>query len=186
MRLGTRITVFDEQKAEGVTFYKVADPTAGSGWVQGEAFAGTFRKGDDQKLVNLVLASKGFTKIHRATIFLDVFEKSDLRPLMLLLYGDLIEVAADEISGRATENLIRREMAVTRAPVHSFYLNYKELDEYLRIGISFVFNADTKMLHYNGDSWYEILRKFPEAEETIAARERIKSLNEKMDRKAKK
>lgn len=184
LRRGTRITVFENKDADGVTFYRIADPTAASGWIQGQAFAGTFRKGDDLRLMSLVLNSDGYTKIHRGAIFLDLFKDSQLRPFMLVIFGDSIEVAADEISERASAELIRREMAVTRAPVHSFYLNFYELDEYRRLGIKFAFNANTLKLHYNGASWFEVLERYPESEQSIQARERVASLKEKMERKA--
>ena len=180
LETGTVVRILAEKTGDGVLFYRASDSTAVSGWIQSESIAGTFRKNDDQRLVRLILGSTGYTQIHRSAIFLDLFPDSTIRPTILLLFGDLVEEHAAAISERATENLIRREMAAARAPLHSFYLNYRDLDAYRMLGIRFLFNANTLILHYNGDSWFEITRKFPESAESIEARERIRALEAKM------
>ena len=180
LAIGDKVTVFEEKSGDGVSFYRVADNTAVTGWIQVQSLVGTFRKNDDQRLVRLILGSTGFTQIHRASIFLSLFRESQIRPTVLLLFGDLIETHAAEISERAQSNLVRREMAAAQAPVHSFFLNYHELDRYRKLGIRFLFNARTRMLHYNGDAWLEITNKFPESEVSIEARERFRSLESKM------
>ncbi len=177
---GTEITVFEEKEADGVSFYKVSDKSAQTGWIQSEAIAGSFRKNDDGRLARLIFGSSGFVQVERCAIFLKVFDDSKIRPTILLLFGDLLEDYAAEISKNATEQLDRREMAAAQAPLHSFYLNYPELDPYRELGIRFLFNSSTKIIHYNGDSWFEITRKFPESSQSIEARERIKSLTAKM------
>ncbi|MEZ5307312.1 MAG: hypothetical protein R2684_09230 [Pyrinomonadaceae bacterium] len=180
LKIGEHVTVMEEKEADGVLFFRVATPSAMSGWVQAEALSGSFRKNEDFRLSNLILSSDGRTQIERSAIFLELFPKSDLRPSVLLLFGDLLESMAEEISLRASESLVRREMAAARAPLHSFYLNYPELDPYLKLGVKFLFNDDTLKLHYNGDSWFELTNNFPNDPLTIEARERIKSLEKKL------
>jgi hypothetical protein len=182
LKTGSLLTVFDQKKADGVLFFKVSDRTALTGWIQGQAFAGTFRKNDDFGLVRLIHGSSGFIQIQRCAIFLNLFPTSELRPTILLLFGDRIESLADAISKRAKETLIDREMAAAKAPVHSFYLNYHELDRYRALGIRFFFNEETNTLHYSGDAWFEITTNHPNSEATIEARERIKSLTTLMDK----
>jgi hypothetical protein len=101
-----------------------------------------------------------------------------------LLFGDLIEDQARKISIEATRKLVRREMAATDAPLHSFYLNYSALDRYQRLGIMFFFNADMKMLHYNGKTWEEIVKRFPKSSEAEEAKKRLESLKQKLEEKA--
>ena len=141
------------------------------------------RRGDDERLARLVQSSEDFDQIERATIFLENFPKSSLRPAMLLLFGDLIEEAAATLAREAARRLNRREMSATGAPLHSFYLNYTSLDRYRRLGVNFVFNPNTKMLHYDGASWREIIAKFPKSTEAAEAQKRLDSLKEKMERK---
>ena len=161
----------------------MADRTAVSGWIQAEAIAGKFRKNDDQRIAQLILGSSGFPKVHRSVIFLELFADSPYRPTILLLLGDEVEEQAATISQNARKTLKRREMAAARAPLHSFFLNYEELDRYRLLGIRFFFNRETQMLHYSGDSWFELTRKFPNSPLTIEARERITSLRKKMQGK---
>jgi hypothetical protein len=184
MRRGRTISISGTREADGVTFYRVnLSASEGAGWVQAEAVVGKFRRGDDERLARLVQSSEGFDQIERATIFLENFPKSPLRPAMLLLYGDLIEETAAALSREATRRLNRREMAATGAPIYSFYLNYTSLDRYRRLGIGFVFNSNTKILHYDGGAWKEILTKFPKSPEAAEAQKRLDSLKEKLGRK---
>ncbi|NNE65194.1 MAG: SH3 domain-containing protein [Pyrinomonadaceae bacterium] len=183
LETGTKLTVFEEKEGDGVLFYKVSDRTAVTGWIQAEAIAGSFRKNDDQRVAQLILGSSGFQKVHRSVIFLELFPDSPFRPTILLLLGDEVEDQAAAISENARKNLKRREMAAAQAPLHSFFLNYEELDRYRNLGIRFLFNGNTQILHYNGDSWLELTRNFPESSLTIEARERISSLTKKMQAK---
>jgi hypothetical protein len=183
MRRGRAISISGARDSDGVTFYRVNLSAEGVGWVQAEAVVGKARRGDDERLARLVHSSEGFDQIERATIFLENFPKSPLRPAMLLLFGDLVEENAAVISREATRRLSRREMTATGAPLHSFYLNYTSLDRYRRLGIGFVFNSNTKLLHYDGAAWKEILTKFPKSPEAAEAQKRLDSLKEKLERK---
>jgi hypothetical protein len=183
MRRGRTISISGARDADGVTFYRVNLPAEGVGWVQAEAVVGKFRRGDDERLARLVQSSEGFDQIERAMIFFENFPKSTLRPAMLLLFGDLVEENAAVISREAARRLSRREMTATGAPLHSFYLNYTSLDRYRRLGIGFVFNSNTKILHYDGAAWKEILTKFPKSPEAAEAQKRLDSLKEKLERK---
>ena len=180
---GREITVAESRQADGVTFYRVNTSTKSSGWVQADALAAAFRNGDDERLARLVQASDGFNRIERAAIFLELFSSSPLRPPILLLFGDLIEEEAAKLSGRATRNLDRREMAGSGAPLHSFYLNFPFLDRYRKLGVVFLFNSNTKNYHYDGATWKELIKKYPNSPEAAEAQKRLDSLMEKLEKK---
>jgi hypothetical protein len=180
MRRGRAVTVLESREADGVTFYRVLAIPNTQGWVQKEAIAGKFRRGDDERLAYLVQASDGFDQIERAQLFLENFPGSPLRPSILLLFGDLMEEIALKMSSDAAKRLSRREMAASGAPLHSFYLNYASLDRYQRLGIGFVFNSKTRLFHYDGKSWREIIQKSPATNEAKEAQKRLDTLKEKM------
>ena len=181
MRRGRVVMISETKVADGVTFYRVVAVPNTQGWVQKEAVAGKFRRGDDERLARLVQSSDGFDQIERARIFLENFHDSPFRPSILLLFGDLMEEIALKLSAEAAKRLSRREMAASGAPLHSFYLNYSSLDRYQRLGIGFVFNSSTRLFHYNGASWYEIVRKSAATNEAKEAQKRLDFLKEKME-----
>lgn len=179
---GRRIAIGESKNADGVTFYRVNMSSKTSGWVQADAIASVSRAGDDERLAKLVQGSQGFERIERASIFIEMFPKSSFRPSILLLFGDLVETESEKLSGRATRSLDRREMAASGAPLHSFYLNYPFLDRFRKLGIVFLFNSNTRNYHYDGETWKEIVRKYPESREAVEAQKRLNSLREKLER----
>lgn len=181
MRRGREVVITETKEADGVTFYRVTAVPKVSGWVQKEAVAAKYRRNEDERLARLVQASEGFEQIERARIFLENFPNSVFRPGILLLFGDLLEEAALRLSTEAARRLSRREMAASGAPLHSFYLNYAGLDRYQRLGVIFLFNPATRLFHYNGASWREIIEKFPASNEAAEAQNRLDSLKKKME-----
>ena len=181
MRRGRSVTISAIKEADGVTFYRVTAVPKLTGWVQKEAVAGNLRRGDDERLARLVQGSDGFEQIERARIFLENFPDSPFRPSILLLFGDLMEEIALKLSAEAAKRLSRREMAASGAPLHSFYLNYSRLDRYQKLKIVFLFNSDTKLFHYNGASWRELIEKYSTTNEAAEAQKRMDALKEKME-----
>lgn len=184
MRLGRIVTISGVKEADGVTFYRITALPKSYGWVQAEAVFGKFRRGDDERFARLIQASGDFDQIEKATIFLETYPVSPLRPAILLLLGDLTEEISLKLSNDATKKLSRREMAASGAPLHSFYLNFVSLDRYRKLGIEFLFNPSMKRFHYNGASWREIVEKFPGSAESAEAQKRLEALAEKMKMKA--
>lgn len=180
MRLGRKVKILATVKNDGVTFFKIEAPPQNYGWIQSDALLGKFRKGDEERLARLVYASKAFEQIELASAFLELYPASDYRSAMLLLYGDLIETAAVKLSRDAVKRITPRAIAATGAPEHSYFLNYVSLDRYRRLGIVFLFNPSTKKYHYNGDSWNEIMKNFPDTVEAKNAEVRLTALKEKM------
>lgn len=115
------------RSADGVTFYRVAVTRRTGGWVQSEAIVSAARKDDDARLLRLIRSSEDFDRIARARIFLDVFARSPLRPVALMLLGDEAEKSAAKLSRDAARRLDEKEMAAGGAPVFSYYLNFNGL-----------------------------------------------------------
>ena len=180
MRRGRELIIQETKAADGVKFYRVTALPNNFGWVQSDAVVGLSKTGDDERLARLIQGSDNFDKIERAAIFVDNFPNSTLRPSVLLLLGDLSEEIALRLSKDANKTLNNREMAASGAPFHSFFLNYTSLDRYKKLGINFLFNVETKSFHYGGESWREIVRRFPASSEAVEAQKRLDSLKEKL------
>jgi hypothetical protein len=76
--------------------------------------------------------------------------------------------------------LDEKEMQASDARIESFYLSYNGLDRYRRLGITFLFNKKTKTYHYDGQSWKELLQRFPNTNEAKEAKKRLENLQSKM------
>ncbi len=63
MQNGRKISILGSKEADGVTFYRITAPPNNYGWVQAEAIAGKFRRGDDARLAKLIQSSDGFEQI---------------------------------------------------------------------------------------------------------------------------
>jgi len=161
---------------DGMNFYRVAVTRRTRGWLPADAVVSPARAGDDEKLLRLIRGSEEFDRIARARIFLDNFQRSPLRPAVLLLFGDEAEQAAAKLSRDAARRLDAREMAAGGAPIDSYFLNFNGLDRYNKLGITFVFDRAAKRYHYDGDSWREIVRRYPRSLEAAEARKRLDAL----------
>ena len=181
MRRGRKVIVMGIAEADGVKFYKVTAPPSSFGWVQADAVFGKFRQNDEERLARLVQASDGFDQIEIATEFFSLYPNSNLRPAILLLFGDLLEEVAVKLSRDANSRLHRSEMAASAAPMHSYFLNFVSLDRYRKLGVVFLFNLSQRAFHYDGTGWKEIVSRFPDSSEAVEARKRLETLKEKMD-----
>jgi len=183
MQRGRRVQILGVAAADGVKFFKVTAPPRNFGWVQAEAVFGKFRAGDEDRLVRLMHATDGFEQLEIAVQFFQIYPDSKLKPAVLLLFGDKIEEAAARLSRDATSRISRQEMVASAAPMHSYFLNFNMLDRYRRLGIVFLFNPFTRLYHYNGASWKQIVEKYPGTNEAAEAQKRIDSLKLKMEKK---
>ncbi|MDT5061232.1 MAG: hypothetical protein QOH63_1691 [Acidobacteriota bacterium] len=178
MSRGRVVAVKGAKRApDGVTFYRVAVTRRTGGWVQSEAVVSLVRKDDDERLLRLIQNSEDFDRIIRARIFLDVFQRSPLRPMVLMIYGETAEKAAGKLSRDAVRRLDEKEMAAGGAPAFTYFLNFNGLDRYRRQGITFTFDRATKQFHYDGASWREIVRRYPRSPEAEEARKRLEALS---------
>jgi hypothetical protein len=159
--------------SSGIVFYLVNVTSRTHGWIQREAIVAPWRRGDDERLVNLIREAIDFDRIVRTRIFLDHFPRSPLRPEVLLLLGD----TAEQVAEKLTKDAARKISIHADVPDSSLYLNHSGLDRYNRQGVTFVFDENSKRLHYNGAAWREILRRFPRSQEALKARKRLTELN---------
>jgi len=181
MSRGRRVQILAVTEADGVRFYKVAAPPTSTGWVQADAIFGKFHPGDEKRMFELIQALDGFDRIETATQFFQLYPASQFKPAVLLLFGDVLEdLAVNKLSKEANSRLKRPEMAATGAPLHSYFLNFVSLDRYRKLGITFLFNPTERKYHYNGDSWREIVAKFPTASEVTEAKKRLETLTARM------
>lgn len=185
MRTGRILTILNVKKFDGLTFFRVSFPPKNVGWVQAEAVIRKNKREDEERLAKLIPASEGFEQLERGTLYLENFPNSPLRPAMLLLLGDLAEESAGKLGRDALRQLDKREMSASGAPLHSFYLNHSSLDRYRKIGINYWFNSSTKLFHYDGTTWREIIAKYPKSNEAGEAKKRLESLDLKMKAVAK-
>ncbi|MFL6230053.1 MAG: hypothetical protein ACJ741_14875 [Pyrinomonadaceae bacterium] len=167
--------------ADGVTFYQVNVTRRTRGWLQSESFVTPVRAGDDVRLLALVKASRGFDRVERARIFLDLFPRSPLRPAALLFYGDAAEEAAATLSRAASNRFADDRLPADGAPARSYYLNFNGLDRFRRQGVTYVFDAAAKQFHYDGEAWHEILRRYPRSAEAAPARARLEAVSARVD-----
>lgn len=174
---GRAVSITGARRAgDGLTFYRVAVTRRTRGWLPAESVASPARAGDDERLLRLIRGSGEFARVARARIFLDHFQRSPLRPAVLLLFGDEAEAAASKLSRDAARRLDAREMAAGGAPLESYFLNFNELDRYNRQGVTFVFARAAKRFHYDGASWREVVRRYPRSAEAAEARRRLDAL----------
>lgn len=179
---GRRVQIQGVEEADGVKFYKVAVPPSNFGFIQADAVFGDFRPDDDKRLAQLVTAATGFDQIELAMEFFKMYPASQFRPPILLLAGDLLEESAATLTKNANSRLRRGEMAASGAPIHSYYLNFNQLDRYRKLGVTFLFNVSTRSFHYNGATWQELVTKHPTAPESADAQKRLDTLKTKMAR----
>lgn len=164
--------------ADGVTFYQVVVTRRTRGWLQSESFAAPSRAGDDARLLNLIKASRGFDRVERTRLFLDLFPRSPLRPEALLLYGEAAEESAATLSRAASNRLDEERLPTDAAPLHSYYLSFNGLDRFRRQGIRFTFDRAARQFHYDGESWREITRLYPQSRAAVAARKHLDALRQ--------
>ena len=171
---GRRVTIVGAGSRQGFHFYRVAVTRRTRGWIQREALVVPSRRGDDERLLQLILASSEFDRIARARIFLETFPRSVLRPGVLLMLGDEASKVALKLSRDADRRLDPTEMKATGAPVSSYFLNYNGLDRYRKLGLVFRFDPATKHYQYDGATWLELIRRYPTSAEAREANHRLR------------
>jgi len=166
-----------KRNRDGVDFYRVNINRRTNGWLQRDAVVCVWRSGDDARLLQLIKGSDDFDRIARAKIFLDNFKLSKFRPEVLMIYAEAAEDAARRLSHDASRRLNETEMNAGAAPVLSYFLNFNGLDRYNRQGITFIFDVREKRFRYDGESWQEIVHRYPRSPEAVEARKRLASIS---------
>jgi hypothetical protein len=165
----------EKRSPEGIVFYRVNVTRRTTGWIQRDAVVSPSRAGDDDRLLRLIKGSEDFDRIARARIFLENFRLSRLRPQVLMIYAEAAEDAAARLSHEASRRLSENEMAAGGAPLFSYFLNFNGLDRYNRQGVTFVFDTREKKFRYDGESWQELVHRYPNSPEAVEARKRLQA-----------
>ncbi|MBE7515668.1 MAG: SH3 domain-containing protein [Chloracidobacterium sp.] len=176
MQRGRKVQILGRAEADGVTFYKVVVPPKNYGWVQSDAVFTASRQGDEDRFKQLLGQMSGFDQIEMIAEFFSLYPDSKYRPELLLLFGNSIEAMAPSLSKTAAGRLKKGEMEASGAPIHSYYLNFNYLDRYRKLGIIFLFDPKAKQYHYDGASWLEILKRFPDSAQAADAQKRVNDL----------
>ncbi len=172
---GRRVTMLNTKRvSDGTMFCRVAVTRRTRGWIQREAIVSN-QRGDDERLLKLIIASKDFDQIARAVIFLDVFPRSSHRPAVLVILGNAAEEAAEKLSREANRKL-GAELSSSGVSSVGYFMNYSGLDRYSRQNVHFVFEQSSKKYRYDGDAWQELLRRYPRSREAEEARSRLDSI----------
>lgn len=166
----------EKRNRNGVVFYRVNVTSRTNGWLQRDAVVCPWRSGDDAVFVRLIKSSQDFDRISRARIFLDNFKVSQFRPEVLMIFAEAGEEAAHHLSREASRRLDEQEMKGGGAPVFSYFLNFNGLDRYNRQGITFIFDLSENRFRYDGESWQEIVHRYPRSPEAVEARKRLASM----------
>jgi hypothetical protein len=168
---GRRVTIVGgERSRSSIVFHRVAVTRRTRGWIQREALVRPGHKGEDERLLRLIEASRDFDRLVRARIFLEAFQRSSLRPRVLLILGEEASEAAHKLSQDAARRLDPEEMNATGASLRSYYLNYSGLDRYRRQGIGFTFDEETAQIRYDGAVWQELIRRYGASPEAAIVR----------------
>ncbi|MBV9925632.1 MAG: hypothetical protein JOZ96_11495 [Acidobacteria bacterium] len=124
---GRFVAVAGERASGGVAYLRVLVTSRTSGWLQAEAVVRPSRAGDDARLLRLVRGSTDFDRLARASLLLESFPRTALRPAALLIFGDAAAEAAERLTREARRRLDPAEMHAGGATVESYFLNYNGL-----------------------------------------------------------
>jgi hypothetical protein len=174
---GRQVTLLVMKRTpDGTAFCRVAVTRRTRGWIQRDALVSN-QRGDDERLLKLIVVSKDFDQIARAVIFLDVFPRSSLRPAVLLILGKAAEDAAEKLSREAKRKFDGAELSKIGVPAVGYFMNYSGLDRYSRQNVHFIFEESSKTYRYDGSAWRELLHRYPRSREAAEARSRRESIH---------
>ena len=180
LRLGHPVFILSSSKPKTgqPRFCRVAVTRRTRGWVHESALGLPSRRGEDQRIVNLIEGSSdGFDRITLCRMIIERFSHSPFVPRAMLLLGEEADRVAETLSQRTRKRLA--EVRGTDASLRDYYLSDAGLDRYSRLGIAFDFNEPTAEFVYDGRAYREILRRFPEGDEARFARQRLDIINQK-------
>jgi hypothetical protein len=158
----------------GVLYYRVAVTRRTRGWIQAAAVAFPSQRGDDAKVITLAEATSDVERLAICKLLIDHFPSSQLRPKALLLFGEEAEEVASKVLKRAGRRMSDEDkLTANGIPKRYYYLNDVGLDRYNRLGVRFDYDEKSDEYVYAGDTYREILRKYPKNEVSAKAREHL-------------
>jgi hypothetical protein len=179
LRLGRTVYIVSAGSGQN-RFCRVAVTRRTRGWIHSSAIAVQGRAGEDQRVMKLIeTASDGFDRIGLCRVLLERFGQSRLVARALLLMGEEADRAAETLTQRARKRLAEVQVS-NSTRLRDFYLSDAGLDRYSKLHIVFDFNEASAQFVYDGKAYRDIVRRFPEREEAILARQRLELASKKM------
>ncbi|MDD5543711.1 MAG: hypothetical protein PHX83_11110 [Acidobacteriia bacterium] len=178
LRTGHRVfIVSNENLRKNEKFRRVIVSSRFVGWMLNAALAAPGIPGDDEKLFRFAMQQPGERALIALKILTSHFEKSSLRPKALLQLGTLADQVAFQISNRANRKLNPEELKLPEGLDETdLFANYRGLDHFESFGIHFRYQAVSDQFAYSGDAYRELIRRYPKAGETVAAKERLRDI----------
>ena len=124
---GRAVQIIGNRQADGIMFYRVAVTRRTRGWLPADSLVSPSRSEDDERCLRLIRGSEDFDKLARASLFIQVFPRSMLRPQVLSLMGDEAEQFAQSLSREAGRRLVEKEMTAGGASRAIYFMNYNGL-----------------------------------------------------------
>jgi hypothetical protein len=164
--------------AHGVLYYRVAVTRRTRGWIQAAAVAFPGQRGDDAKVLALAEATTDVERISICKLLIEHFQQSSLRPKALLLFGEEADDVASKVLKRASRRMSDEDKLVAGdVPKRYYYLNDVGLDRYNRLGVRFDYDEKSDEYFYAGDTYREIVRKYPRSDVSAKARQHLTSID---------
>lgn len=148
------------------------------GWMPAAALAAPGIAGDDEKLFRYALAQPDEKALIALRILTAHFDRSPLRARALLRLGQLADAVSARLSNRANRTLDKEELQLPDGiDEEDLFANYRGLDRFASFGVRFIYLRKSDRFLYCGEAFREILRRYPESQEAVPARERLVETN---------
>jgi hypothetical protein len=182
LRLGHPVYIIGSAKPKAEPrFCRVAVTRRTRGWILESALAMQGKTGEDRRIMKLIEGTKdGLDRISLCRLLIEHFGQSQLAPRALLLMGEEADRAAQTLTQRARKRLADTSEENWNASSRDYFLNDVGLDRYSKLHIVFDFNESTSEYVYDGKTYGDIVRRFPNHEEAGLARQRIEVVKQKM------
>lgn len=182
LRLGRPVYIIGSAKSRTEPrFCRVAVTRRTRGWILESALAAPGKTGEDRRIMKLIEGMKdGLDRISLCRLLIERFGQSQLVPRALLLMGEEADRAAQTLTGRARKRLADTSQENWNASSRDYFLNDVGLDRYSKLHIVFDFNEATSEYVYDGRAYGDVVRRFPNHEEAVLARQRIEVAKHKM------
>jgi len=179
LRLGRTVYIVSAGSGQK-SFCRVAVTRRTRGWIHSSAIAVQGRPGEDQRILKLIEnSSDGLDRIALCRLLIERFGQSRLVARALLLMGEEADRAAETLTQRARKRLAEVQVS-NSTRLRDYYLSDAGLDRYSKLHIVFDFNEASAQFVYDGKAYRDIVRRFPEREEAILARQRLELASKKM------
>jgi hypothetical protein len=185
LRIGRPVFIFASKAndANQSGFYRVAVSRRTRGWIHAAALAVPGRAGEDDRFMKLIQnTGDGVDRIALCRLFLEHFNRSALAPRALLAIGEEADLAAAALTRYARKRLKELDEKNGNASLRDYYLNDPGLDRYSKLQVAFDFKDSTAGYSYDGKSYREIIRRFPDSKEAQIARARLDRAGQRLAR----